>query len=159
MELRKILVALDYGEAAHQVLDAAITLARGQSETELVLLHCVNYAVLDEVSTFALAEVGPYPRVMGASYDSQVERMQQEQEVAVEVLSEYCDQCDREGVSATSRSVTGDVGSSICQVAADLDVDAIVMGRRGRTGLAEAMLGSASNHVLHRSHRPVFVVQ
>ena len=80
MELQKILVALDYGEAATQVLVAAITLAKGQ-HAELVLLS------------------------------------------------------------------------------ADLDVDAIVMVRRGRTGLTEAELGSASNHVLHRSHRPVFVVQ
>ncbi|MEM6501861.1 MAG: universal stress protein [Cyanobacteria bacterium P01_C01_bin.89] len=158
MELQKILVALDYGEAATQVLDAAITLAKGQ-QAELVLLHCVDYAVLNEVSTFALAEVGPYPRTMGSSYEAQVQRMNREKAVAVEALADYCSQCDRQGISASSHSVTGDVGSSICQVAADLDVDAIVMGRRGRTGLTEAVLGSASNHVLHRSHRPVFVVQ
>ncbi len=158
MELRKILVALDYGEAAEQVLDAGITLAKGH-HAELVLLHCVSYAVLDEVSTIALAEVGPYPRVMGSSYEAQVQLMEREKEVAAAALADYCSQCDRQGVLATGRSITGDVGGSICQVATELAVDVIVMGRRGRTGLSEAMLGSASNYVVHRSQRPVFVVQ
>lgn len=158
MELRKILVALDYGEAADHVLDAAMTLAQVQ-QAELVLLHCVSYAVLDEVSTLALAEVGPYPKVMGGAYEAQVERMDREKAQAAEALATYCQQCDRQGIVATGHSVTGDVGASICQVAEELSVDLIVMGRRGRTGLTEAMLGSASNHVLHRSKRPVFVVQ
>lgn len=158
MKLQKILVALDSGNAADQVLDAAITLAKGQ-QAELVLLHCVNYAVLDEVSTLALVEVGPYPKVMGAAYDAQNERMTLEKEHAEGLLADYCAQCDRLGITATSHSSIGDVGTSICQVSEDLDVDVIVMGRRGRSGFTEAMLGSASNHVLHRSHRPVFIVQ
>ena len=158
MKLQKILVALDYGDAASRVLGAAVTLAKAQ-QGELILLHCVNYAVLDEVSTLALAEVGPYPKVMGGAYEAQAQRMKMAKEHATEVLTEYCEQCDREGVVATSHRVVGDVGVSICHAAEDLAVDLIVMGRRGRTGITEAMLGSASNYVVHRSHRPVFIVQ
>ena len=158
MKLQKILVALDYGDAASRVLDAAVTLAKAQ-QGELVLVHCVNYAVLDEVSTLALAEVGPYPKVMGSAYEAQTQRMQLEKDHAAEMLADYCDQCDRQGLKATSHRVIGDVGTSICHVAEDLAVDLIVMGRRGRTGLTEAMLGSASNHVVHRCNRPVLIVQ
>ena len=158
MKLHKILVALDYGDAASRVFNAAVTLAKVQ-QGELVLFHCVNYAVLDEVSTLALAEVGPYPKVMGSAYEAQAQRMKLEKDHATEVLADYRDQCDRQGVKATSHRIIGDVGTSICHLADDLDVDLIVMGRRGRTGLTEAMLGSASNHVVHRSKRPVFIVQ
>ncbi len=37
--------------------------------------------------------------------------------------------------------------------------DLIVLGRRGRTGLAEALLGSVSNYVLHHAPCSVLVVQ
>ena len=36
--------------------------------------------------------------------------------------------------------------------------DAIVVGRRWRSGLAELVLGSFSHHLVHHSSRPVIVV-
>jgi nucleotide-binding universal stress UspA family protein len=43
--------------------------------------------------------------------------------------------------------------------AAEIAADAIVMGTRGRTGIAHALLGSVAERVLRRASAPVFVTQ
>ena len=49
------------------------------------------------------------------------------------------------------------VAETIVEDAAELDVDLIVLGARGLTGV-RAFLGSVSNHVLQNARRPVLVV-
>jgi nucleotide-binding universal stress UspA family protein len=47
---------------------------------------------------------------------------------------------------------------AILQAAERLEVDAVVLGSRGRTGLARAVLGSVAETVARQSPRPVFIV-
>jgi nucleotide-binding universal stress UspA family protein len=49
------------------------------------------------------------------------------------------------------------VADTIVEGADELDVDLIVLGARGLTGI-RAFLGSVSNHVLQHAHRPVLVI-
>jgi nucleotide-binding universal stress UspA family protein len=49
------------------------------------------------------------------------------------------------------------IAETIIEEAAALDVDLIVLGARGLTGV-RAFLGSVSNHVLQEARRPVLVV-
>lgn len=49
------------------------------------------------------------------------------------------------------------IADTIVEGADELDVDLIVLGARGLTGI-RAFLGSVSNHVLQHAHRPVLVV-
>jgi hypothetical protein len=49
------------------------------------------------------------------------------------------------------------IADTIVEDAAELDVDLIVLGARGLTGV-RAFLGSVSNHVLQNARRPVLVV-
>lgn len=58
---------------------------------------------------------------------------------------------------AETRVLVGDAGRGICQVAAELGATAIVIGSRGRGGLARAMLGSVSDHVVRHAPCPVLV--
>ena len=50
------------------------------------------------------------------------------------------------------------VASSLLARANELDVAAVVVGSRGRSGIKSALLGSVSNAVVHQSGRPVVVV-
>ena len=49
------------------------------------------------------------------------------------------------------------IPETIVESADELEVDLIVMGARGLTGIA-AFLGSVSNHVLQHAHRPALIV-
>ncbi|MCZ8054719.1 MAG: universal stress protein, partial [Microcystis sp. LE19-12.2C] len=48
---------------------------------------------------------------------------------------------------------------TICKVAREENIDLIVIGRRGRSGLGELFLGSVSNYVLHHAPCSVLIVQ
>lgn len=47
----------------------------------------------------------------------------------------------------------------ICELARNWNADLIILGRRGRTGLSELLLGSVSNYVLHHAPCSVLTVQ
>ncbi len=51
------------------------------------------------------------------------------------------------------------VGDVIAQVAKDREVDLIVMGTHGRTGLDHWLLGSVAERVVHRAHCAVLLVR
>ncbi len=52
----------------------------------------------------------------------------------------------------------GRPGAQICTYADEADATLLVIGRQGMTGLGKRLLGGVTEHVLHRSEVPVFVV-
>lgn len=50
-----------------------------------------------------------------------------------------------------------DPAESICDYAEELNVDQVLMGSHGRSGMAKALLGSVSVRVLQRCSKPVFI--
>lgn len=60
-------------------------------------------------------------------------------------------------VEIEPRLVEGDAAESL--VAAAQGADLVVVGSRGRGGLASALLGSVSSHVVHHATCPVVVVK
>ena len=60
-------------------------------------------------------------------------------------------------VEIEPRLVEGDAAEVL--VAAAKDADLVVVGSRGRGGLASALLGSVSSHVIHHAACPVVVVK
>ncbi len=61
---------------------------------------------------------------------------------------------DAEGVMRT-----GDAADEILAAATDGETDLIVMGSRGRTGLASVLLGSVARNVLHSASASVLIVR
>jgi nucleotide-binding universal stress UspA family protein len=60
--------------------------------------------------------------------------------------------------SPLSLSTTTTIWQTICQLAADEDAAAVVVGSRGRSGIGAALLGSVSSGVLQHAGRPVLIV-
>jgi nucleotide-binding universal stress UspA family protein len=51
------------------------------------------------------------------------------------------------------------VHEAICQEAATLDVDLIVMASHGHSGMTRLLLGSVAEHVLRSADRPILIVR
>jgi nucleotide-binding universal stress UspA family protein len=58
-------------------------------------------------------------------------------------------------VACEHRLVTGDPASAIARLAKEDDVDLIVMGTHGRTGLTRLLMGSVAEAVVRRASCPV----
>jgi len=55
------------------------------------------------------------------------------------------------------RVLAGEPSSAICELAGQLGAQAIVLGSRGRGGIARALLGSVSDYVVRNAPCPVVV--
>ena len=71
------------------------------------------------------------------------------------ILDETVAALGLEGVELMAKS--GTPGEVICEVAALISADVIVMGTNGRSGFRRAMVGSTSDHVVRHAVCPVLV--
>ncbi len=60
--------------------------------------------------------------------------------------------------TVTQHQVSGSAADALCDVAAEVDADLIVVGSRGMTG-ARRVLGSVPNSVAHHANCSVLIVQ
>ncbi|MFC6942475.1 universal stress protein [Salinirubellus sp. GCM10025818] len=75
-----------------------------------------------------------------------------------EALTEIEELASELGHSVTTRLTEGKPAVQISEYADEQDVDLIVVGRQGLTGLGRRLLGGVTEHLLHRSDVPVLVV-
>jgi nucleotide-binding universal stress UspA family protein len=73
-------------------------------------------------------------------------------------LDEITDLAADAGVAADTELLSGKPAKSIVDYADEIDADLIVVGRRGRSGMRERLLGSITERVLRRSGPPVLTV-
>ncbi|MGC1928245.1 MAG: universal stress protein [Candidatus Nitrosopolaris sp.] len=72
------------------------------------------------------------------------------------------DMAKNEGISEVKTEIFTDVKSvigSIIDYATSRDIDLIVIGTRGRTGLKRFLMGSVANGVVQHAHCPVLLVR
>lgn len=147
------LESLDVG-----VLDHAIQAAL-RNQAKLTLLHCIN-APIEPVDPVAVAPAAGFPLGTSALNPQVTEQVwDARQEQAQSWLAEYCERAIAQGISATYEAKLGEPGSLICELVRDWQIDLIIMGRKGHSGLTELLLGSVSNHVLHHAPCSVLVIQ
>lgn len=83
-------------------------------------------------------------------------------EIAAELAHEKLDRglalARAAGFEARGRVVKGKTWRTICDVAAQLDAEPIVLGARGLSRVQSALLGSISSAVVAHASRPVLVV-
>ena len=117
------------------------------------------------VSVLTVAEVA-VPVAVGFTpglYDQVLESYTQSvDEARREVRDEASGEAARltgAGYEATPVALEGDPAAEIVRYAADHDVGTVVMGTRGRTGLARLILGSVARNVLLHASCSVLIVR
>ncbi len=159
MSFKKIFVALDDSELSHRVFSQALELAR-IDRAQVMLFNCVTVNSLSETAMPIPVDLGMNAELMNQAYQAQRLRLEIEEKQASGLLKNYCDAAAKQGLQVEfDCKMDGDPGHSICQSAQNWGADLIVLGRRGRTGFAEAFLGSVSNYVVHHASCSVFVIQ
>lgn len=140
--LKKILVPIDFSDCARKALQYAIPLAQ-EHGGGLTLLYVVPPA-------YASGEYGgiDYAQLQSQMRDSGAQELQRL--TATEVQGR---------VPADTLVRLGAPAVEIVEAAAQLDIDAIVIGTHGRTGLKHVMLGSVAENVVRRAPCPVLVVK
>jgi nucleotide-binding universal stress UspA family protein len=102
----------------------------------------------------AVSPMDSHPTVIDAELEQQIEDEERDDLNADLVkLDEVLE------VTAEHIVETGDPGATICEVAANVDADIVVVGSHGHGLLARVLMGSVSNHVLHHAPCPVLVIR
>ncbi|WP_293131049.1 universal stress protein [Microcoleus sp. bin38.metabat.b11b12b14.051] len=159
MSFKKVFAAVDDSELGHRVFNQAVELA-ASDRAEMMLFHCVTVSSIGETAVPIPVDLGMNVELMDQAYQAQNLRLEREVKHSESLLENYCEAAAKQGVQAEfDCKVDGDPGHCICESAQNWGADLIVVGRRGRTGLTEAFLGSASNYVVHHALCSVFVIQ
>lgn len=139
-----ILVPVDDSRCSRAALEYA---AREHDDPSLHLLHVHDYAGAARGGT------GMLPSDWVAWYENA-------RDEAESLVSEAADRTRRHGAHAVETEVTvGRPARSIVAYAEDRDVDQIVIGTHGRSGLTRLLHGSVSERVLRSASVPVTVVR
>jgi nucleotide-binding universal stress UspA family protein len=77
---------------------------------------------------------------------------------AEEVLQPYVERADAAGVDVVTDVVSGSPYKRILAYVDDADIDVIVMGTRGRTGIGRPLLGGVTERVVRLSDVPVVTI-
>jgi len=159
MSFKKILVAIDNSPLCPMVFEATLDLARS-NQAQVKLIHCITPDLIaDPMMGSVTLDAAVPPSLLMNDLQTQQVLLQQQTEDAQGLLTQYAQAATQQGVVIESECLIGEAGNLLCETARDWFADLVVVGRRGRTGLAEAFLGSVSNYVVHHAPCSVLVIQ
>lgn len=159
MSFKKIFAALDESELSHRVFSQTVELAQA-NQAEVMLFHGITVNSFGQSAVPIPVDLGMNVQLMDQAYQTQRLLLETEVKQSESLLKKYCDAAANQGLQVEFDSqMDGDPGHCICEYAQNWDADLIILGRRGRTGLTEAFLGSVSNYVVHHASCSVFVIQ
>ncbi len=159
MTFKKIFAALDDSELSNRVFSQTLELAQA-SQASVMLFHCITVNSFGESAVPIPVDLGMNVQLMDQAYQTQRLLLETEAKQSESLLKQYCDTAANQGVQVEFDSqMDGDPGHCICEFSQNWGADLIILGRRGRTGLTEAFLGSVSNYVVHHASCSVFVIQ
>ena len=136
-----VLVPTDGSEPARAALEHATT---AFPDATVTLLH-----VIDPALTMYRGE-------MSYDYQRLIKLETERAETFLDAAQEFADE---HGVSVTTEILLGTPARSIVTFATENDVDQIVLGSHGRSGVSRVLLGSVAEKVVRRSPVPVTVVR
>jgi len=147
VKLTKILCPFDFSENSQEAFQYAIHLMLKDDDASIYLLHVVDSRVFDYGGPIYEQEA---PAIM-ATFD-QSTREQLERKLLAEIPEKIKKRVE-------TIILCGVPFVEIIKTARDKDVDLIVIGTHGRTGLAHMLIGSVAEKVVRKAPCPVLSVK
>ena len=138
---RSIVIATDGSENTQKAISYGIKLAKLSGAT-VHALHVVNTSSISQSWT--------------AGWETMYELLKKEGQKAVSEVKEYG---EASGVDVKEVLLEGHPSKEIIDFAENNDIDLIVMGTLGKTGLDRFLMGSVAETVVRNSKVPVLVVR
>jgi nucleotide-binding universal stress UspA family protein len=136
MNVKRILFPTDFSHTGDAALAFATSLAK-ESDGRLIVVH-----VQEAPMAYGGGEM--YYGIPEPSTDELVNMLHDVKPTDASVPVEY-------------RLVTGDPADAVVRLAEDDNVDLIVLGSHGRTGLTRLLMGSVAEAIVRKAHCPVLV--
>ncbi|MGK7944514.1 MAG: universal stress protein [Microcystaceae cyanobacterium] len=154
---QRILVAIDYLNSSPKVFRQALDMA-SLAGSRLMVFHCLQGDIPHNIDHPIY--LGPYAGVYSVEMLEMEERLLKEAMEQFHLwLNKFTQQAAEKNIIAETTYRHGNPGEQICALATEWEADMILVGRQGKTGLSELLLGSVSNYVVHHAHCAVLVVQ
>jgi nucleotide-binding universal stress UspA family protein len=145
IKLKKILYPTDFSEASLEALKFAVGFAKN-FQAKLILMNVVDEKIFSE--GLSLARVSS-PEALGQEMLAEAGRQ----------LKRIIPADERKGLEFEMVTLSGSPFAEIIRYAKEMDVDLIVIGTAGRSGVEHMMFGSTAEKVVRKAHCPVLSVK
>jgi len=142
IKIERILFPTDFSECAEHAQQYATELAK-RFETKLYLMH-----VLD---TRIYGHLEPFANTVWSIYDAK--------EQAAKSITEIVPEKERKALQVESLVREGTPFVEIIKFAKEAEIDLIVLGTHGRTGLTHMLIGSVAEKVVRKAPCPVLTIR
>lgn len=140
--IKRIVVGVDGSEHSKAALAWVIRMAKGMG-SEVTAVYGIDMPVYF-----------PLPYGIPVQFDEQWRK-----EIKAEFEDKWCLPLKEAGVAYKAMIRDGRPANVIAEVADEEGADLIVVGRRGRGGAAELLLGSTSHELALHSRKPVLLIE
>lgn len=143
--VRRLLFPTDFSEAADQALDAATLLLMGSEDAEIILVH--TYHIAPMVVPLGGFGNGTPPMLVSNAH-----------QFAENAAAPSAAALRARGFRVEVVIERGDPAEIVTELAAERDVDVIVMGTRGHSKWRQLLLGSTAERIVEHAPCPVLTV-
>lgn len=143
--MKTILVPVDFSDNSKNAMDYAILLAN-KLKMKLVLLHAFHPSMAEMISD-------SYKIATHKNIDGSPEEMKNELKIWQEAVSG-----SEKNLKCSTIFMEGDLADEITRLVEEDEVDLVVMGTKGVTGLKEVFIGSNTAKVIENVSCPVIAV-
>lgn len=140
----RFILATDGSKCSRQIISYCLD-TFDTDHTSFLVTHVIQFSPANQ-SAYELSDPG---------LDNYREQVREQAEAVVEEIQRPLEE---QGFATESEILVGRAGVELVELAKEREVSGILMGRKGHSQIAEMLVGSTSNYVVHHAICPVTLV-